>query len=171
MPTKQETTSTMYVKKMVVATLPPSFYSSLQILLHKNLMRLRQFMAAPDKPIPDAPKDWTPPMPRPDTPSTGDSDSDKDSDDDVRLCVKGRERADIPCDVGVAVTVLLLRYMFAPFLRRGTCQNRLHLLPLKRVPSLCSPQCSVSFDCLRHPLSPDTRRQTCVPRGRRPRDE
>lgn len=50
---------------------------SLQIVLHKNLMRLRQFMAAPDMPIPDAPRDWMPPMPRPDTPPAEESDDDE----------------------------------------------------------------------------------------------
>lgn len=58
---------------------------SLQIVLHKNLMRLRQFMAAPDEPIPNAPKDWMPPMPTPDTPPAGESDSESDSTgDEVR---------------------------------------------------------------------------------------
>ncbi|CAM9727151.1 unnamed protein product, partial [Scytosiphon promiscuus] len=55
---------------------------SLQIVLHKNLMRLRLFMAAPDKPIPDAPRDWMPPMPTPDSPSTGDSEGGVESGDD-----------------------------------------------------------------------------------------
>lgn len=56
---------------------------SLQIVLHKNLMRLRHFMANPDQPIPDAPKDWMPPMPRPDTPPAEESDHDSDSADEV----------------------------------------------------------------------------------------
>lgn len=48
-------------------------------------MRLRQFMAAPDEPIPNAPKDWMPPMPTPDTPPAGESDSESDSTgDEVR---------------------------------------------------------------------------------------
>lgn len=66
-----------------------SLYPSLQILLHKNLMRLRQFMAAPDQPVPDAPKDWMPPMPRPETSSSEGSDSECDSDDEVSIYERG----------------------------------------------------------------------------------
>ncbi|CAM9210620.1 unnamed protein product, partial [Laminaria digitata] len=44
---------------------------SLQIVLHKNLMRLRLFMNEPDEPIPDAPKDWLPPVARSYTPPPG----------------------------------------------------------------------------------------------------
>lgn len=36
-------------------------------------------MANPDQPIPDAPKDWMPPMPRPETPPA-EEESDHDSD-------------------------------------------------------------------------------------------
>ena len=44
---------------------------SLQVVLHKNLMRLRLFMASPEEPIPDAPKDWMPPVARAFTPPPG----------------------------------------------------------------------------------------------------
>lgn len=37
--------------------------NSLQVLLHKNLMRLRLFMALPDQQMPDAPEGWRPPPP------------------------------------------------------------------------------------------------------------
>ncbi|CAM9427188.1 unnamed protein product [Ascophyllum nodosum] len=48
---------------------------SLQILLHKNLMRLRQYMINPQMPIPDAPKTWKPPLPRAQRLPSGDAES------------------------------------------------------------------------------------------------
>ena len=40
-------------------------------------------MANPDQPIPEAPKDWMPPMPRPESPPAEDSDHDSDAGNEV----------------------------------------------------------------------------------------
>lgn len=83
---------------------PPTFPPrSLQILLHKNLMRLRQFMASPDMPIPDAPKDWMPPMPRSDTPPPEESDDGSDSANEVRAYTAVSETNRDAISVGVVL--------------------------------------------------------------------
>ena len=67
-------------------------------------MRLRLFMENPDQPIPDAPKDWMPPMPRPETPpAEEESDHDSDAVNEVSHLGDGDET-----DFGVFPTPLLL---------------------------------------------------------------
>lgn len=76
-------------------------------------MRLRAFMAAPDKPIPDVPMDWRPPSPRADTPPPG-----EEGVDAAMQVSERRGEREMGTGTGERVVVILrldkVRFMDAP---------------------------------------------------------